>query len=225
MKVVLIEDDKRIADRIKFLLDGENILVTHFDTIENTLTSDYLINNDLIILDLMLPGGKSGDYFVDLIRKNSDIPILIISALYNSSIKVKLFAKGIDDYLVKPFNDRELIARVKALHRRSYEHIHLYDNFHASIKFFRTENKILREGNEILLTNKESLLLNFLLKNNGKILKSENIIHEIWKNKNGYHANILQTTIRRLRKKIDDDFSHKLIKSIYGVGYSICLPS
>ncbi len=224
MKVLIVEDEERISSRIKTILERESFEVKVFNNVEDVIRDNLASSFDLIVLDLMLPG-VSGDTLVDSLRKSkSTIPILVLSSLRESNKKVRLLDKGADDYLSKPFDERELIARINALYRRHLSTAFKEMEEHNGISFHWKQNKITRNDVESLLTNKESSLLEFLLRNKGKVVRNDDILLKVWDRKPGYHSNLLQTTIRRLRKKIDDDFDHKLIRNVHGVGYMFVLP-
>lgn len=225
MKILVIEDEEKIASFIKNILEQERNLVTICDSIEDAIKHGYEMTHDLIILDLMLVG-KRGDVYVKEIRKKRlNIPILVLSALSRISNKIELLNLGADDYMTKPFDPEELIARINAMYRR-YLHMERKDQVNmGAFTFYRKQNKIKREGKEIVLTKKEGELLEFLLQNEGKTVRTEDIIRKIWGAKITYHSNVVQATIRRLRKKVDDGFEYKLIENHHGIGYCLNLPA
>ena len=225
MKILVVEDEEKIASFIQEILEHEGNLVTTCDSIEEVTKKGYEMTHDLIILDLML-AGKRGEFFVKEVRKRRlNIPILVLSALGRISNKIELLNLGADDYMTKPFDAEELIARINAMYRR-YLQMERKDQIgYAGFTFFRKQNKIKREGKVIVLTKKEGELLEFLLQNEGKTVRTEDIIRKIWGAKITYHSNVVQATIRRLRKKVDEGFSHKLIENRHGIGYCLNLPN
>lgn len=221
MNVLLIEDENKIASFIEQVLESELMHVTTCDSIEEAVSHGYPERHDVIILDLMLRG-KPGDYLVSSLRKSrNNIPILVLSALGQISKKIELLNLGADDYLTKPFDAEELIARVHALYRRYLETKHDKEMTLGDLIFYRKQNRAVRAGREIFLTQKEGDVLDLLIRHRGKAVRTEDILMKVWQAKQGYHSNIVQATIRRLRKKIDDGFKHKLIRNIHGVGYMI----
>lgn len=219
MKVLLVEDEKNIADFIKEILESEKIPVTVSESVEKALKNNYPDDHDVIILDLMLEG-KSGDALVESVRKaHSSIPILVLSALSQISKKVELLNLGADDYMTKPFDAEELIARVNALYRRHLESSSADEVIIDDLKFIRKQNKIIRGGRSEYLTKKEGEVLDLLIKNQGNVVRTEDLLLKVWQAKKGYHSNIVQATIRRLRKKIDSGFDHKFIRNVHGIGY------
>lgn len=224
MKILVIEDEEKILKFLEHVLTHEGHEVTLCESADDALENDYIVNHDLVILDLMLEGIQ-GDEFVQKIRKSkSNIPILVLSALGQISTKIDLLKMGVDDYMTKPFDAGELIARLEALYRRYLEIDVKDEEDYGEIKFYRKQNKVVRHGKEILLTNREGDLLAHLLKNEGKTVRTEDILAKVWHAKMGYHSNIVQATIRRLRKKIDEGFKFPLIRNVHGIGYSVVLP-
>jgi|WetSurMetagenome_2_1015567.scaffolds.fasta_scaffold41076_2 DNA-binding response OmpR family regulator len=219
MKILIVEDEEKIANFISTVLENEGNQITICASCEQVLKHGHEYSHDLIILDLMLPG-KRGEYLLQNIRKKKiNAPVLVLSALSRISNKIELFNLGADDYMTKPFDALELIARVNALYRR-YLQMERKDHLKVGpIVFQRKQNKIIREGKEIQLTKKEGELFEFLLQNRDKTVRTEDIIRKIWGSKVDNHSNVVQATIRRLRKKVDDNFESKLIRSCHGIGY------
>lgn len=223
MKILVIEDEEKIASFIQTVLKNEGNFVTVCDSIEKAAEHQYEGTHDLIVLDLMLRG-KRGEFYVKEIRKKRlNIPILVLSALSRIEDKIELLNIGADDYMTKPFDAQELIARVNAMYRRYLQSERKDQLNYGDFSFYQKQNKVKREGKEIILTKKEGELLEFLLQNKGKTVRTEDIIRKIWGAKPTYHSNIVQATIRRLRKKMDTGFSHKLIENRHGIGYSLTL--
>ena len=225
MKILIIEDEEKISSFIQTVLENEGNLATVCDSIEEATKNGYEMTHDLIILDLLL-AGKRGEFFVKDIRKRRlNIPILVLSALGRISNKIELLNLGADDFMTKPFDGQELIARINAMYRR-YLQMDRKDQLQfGNVSFYRKQNRLVRDGNDIKLTKKEGELFEFLLQNEGKTIRTEDIIRKIWGAKITYHSNVVQATIRRLRKKVDSDFDHKLIENRHGIGYSLTLPA
>jgi two-component system, OmpR family, response regulator ArlR len=223
MKILIVEDEEKIASFIKSVLENEGNQATTCESVEEVLKHGYESNHDLLILDLMLPG-KRGEYLLREMRKKKiNIPVIVLSALNRIGNKIELFNLGADDYMTKPFDALELIARVNAQYRR-YLQMERKEQIKAGpITFHRRQNKIIREGKEIQLTKKEGELFEFLLQNRDKTIRTEDIIRKIWGSKITYHSNVVQATIRRLRRKVDEHFKKKLIKSCHGIGYVLSL--
>ncbi|HLG25782.1 MAG TPA: response regulator transcription factor [Candidatus Gracilibacteria bacterium] len=225
MNILLVEDEEKIAAFIKQILEGENFHVTVCESVEDVLEKGHEDQHDLVILDLMF-GGKPGEYLLQQMRKaRSNIPVLVLSALGQISKKIEMLNLGADDYLTKPFDAQELIARINALYRRYLESEPADQKKYGDLIFARKQNKIMRGKKEEFLTKKEGDVLDMLIQHRGHAVRTEDILLKVWQAKRGYHSNIVQATIRRLRKKIDSGFTHKLIRNIHGIGYMIVLPA
>lgn len=148
------------------------------------------------------------------------MPIIVLTALNQIGTKVDLFNAGVDDYITKPFDALELMARVKSVYRRYLDGRIENEIEVGDFVFQRKENLVLRNGEKIPLTVKEGELLLYLVENAGKVVRSEDILKRIWNTRVGFHSNILQATIRRLRKKLDADSLQKYIKNVHGIGYT-----
>lgn len=224
MKVLILEDEVKLAEYTAEILSKEGYETTTCVSIEEAIKKGLEFEHDIIILDLMLVG-KGGEHLVEHLRKNkSKVPVLVLSALDQINTKVSLINMGADDYMTKPFDDAELVARVNALHRRYLDTSYEDKQEFGDIAFYWKQNKLVRGAKEISLTNKEADLFHFLLQNNGKTVKVEDILKKVWQTKVGYHSNVVQSTIRRLRRKVDSDFDHKLIHNVHGVGYTMIIP-
>ena len=222
MRILVIEDEHRIANTIKKGLEQERYAVdvtyTGDEGYDMASTEEY----DCIILDLMLPG-MDGITLCKELRKNQiHTPILMLTAKGQIQDKVQGLDSGADDYLTKPFSFEELLARIRALSRRpkaSLNEVLSVNDLRLDPKSYQLE----RAGKSIQLSNKEFSLLEYLMRNNGKILTKDQIISHVW----NYDADILPNTvevyIRNIRNKIDIPFKNKkpLIQTIRGFGYKI----
>ncbi|MDO1604519.1 response regulator transcription factor [Lactobacillus sp. YT155] len=225
-KVAIIEDDKDIQQLIvKELNKQEYEVVFESDGLKalNLLQEDAEL--DLVIIDLMLPN-RDGISIIQEVRKESTVPILIISAKDTEFDKIVGLENGADDYLVKPFSVYELLARVKSILRRYSEYNipekKLIDNKIFDFTLLPEEYAILKSGERIQLTNKEYKLLQFFIKNPKKIFTKFQIYKEVWDDEFLNDDNVLNVTMRRLRKKIEDDPSNpKYIITIWGIGYKL----
>lgn len=224
MKILLIEDDKKLAHLIAEALKryGYNITVCH--SAREALKNGLEFSHDLIILDLLFPDERGEEFVIELRKNKINIPILVLSALSEVGNKINLLKLGADDYMTKPFSSRELLARIEALERRCLDIVFNDKESYGDITFNWKENKINRKGNEIPFTKKEGQLLRLLVANKGEIVRTEDILKKVWQVESDSHSNVIHATIRRLRKRIDHDFPHKLIRNVHGIGYCIVLP-
>jgi len=222
MKILIIEDEHRIANTIKKGLEQERYAVdvtyNGTDGFDLASTEEY----DLIILDLLLPGMDGLTVCKELRKNQIQTQILILTAKGQIQDRVCGLDSGADDYLIKPFSFEELLARIRALTRRPktfLESTLKTDDLCLNSKLF----EVKRAEKPIKLSNKEFSLLEYLMRNAGKILTKDQIISHVW----DYDADILPNTIevyiRNLRQKIDIPFKNKkaLIQTVRGFGYKI----
>jgi two-component system, OmpR family, response regulator len=222
MRILVVEDEHRIANAIKKGLEQESFAVDAVyagnEGYDLASTEDY----DIIILDLMLPE-MDGITICRELRKNKiHTPVLILTAKGQIEDKVRGLDSGADDYLTKPFSFEELLARIRALSRRpktAIDDVLSVADLKLNPKLFQVE----RGGKPIQLSSKEFSLLEYLIRNANKILSKNQIISHVW----DYNADILPNTvevyIRNLRNKIDSPFENKkpLLHTVRGFGYKI----
>ncbi len=222
MRIIVVEDEHKIANSIKKGLEQESFAVdvafTGTDGFGLITTEDY----DLIILDLLLPGMSGIDICKKLRDAQNHTPILMLTAKGQIEDKVAGLNAGADDYLTKPFAFEELLARVRALIRRPKDSLGTILTF-EDLTLDTQNYEVKRAGKLINLSNKEFALLEYLLRHKNKILKKDQIINHVW----DYDADILPNTVEvyigYLRNKIDKPFSDKknLINTVRGFGYRI----
>lgn len=218
MKILVIEDEKKVASFIKKGLEENDYKVeVAYDGAEGTskaLTGNY----NLIILDINLPMMNGIDVCKSIRAKNK-VPVLMLTALGTVDNKVTGLDAGADDYLLKPFEFKELLARIRALSRRVPESSPGVVYRIADLELDAESKLVRRKGNIIDLTAKEFNLLEYLLKNEGKVLSRADIAESVWDLSFDTGTNIIDVYINYLRKKIDKDFSPKLIHTLIGMGY------
>ncbi len=215
--ILLIEDDLKICRLLELRLKEHSFYIESVqngkDGIIKTLKKDY----NLILLDLMLPG-MQGEEICKEIRKISKVPIIVISAKDNITSKLALFEIGADDYLTKPFNIDELIARIKVMLRNKGEYSTGSLLNYASIKMDKNENKVFITEKEVNLSKTEYDLLYYFLINKEIVLSRETILSKVW----GYdyigNEKIVDVYVSYLRSKIEIE-GIKLIHTVRGVGY------
>lgn len=222
MRILIIEDDHKIANAIKRGLEQESFAVDLSfdgkDGLASALTTDY----DLIILDRMLPE-MDGITVCQMLRKDhKNTPVLMLTAKDKVTDRVEGLNAGADDYLIKPFAFEELLARLRALLRRPHNTIDTILKV-GDLSLDMTTYEVKRGEKNINLSSKEFALLEYLMRNAGRILTKDNIISHIW----DYDADVLPNTVEvyigYLRNKIDRPFITKkpLIKTLRGFGYKI----
>lgn len=225
MRILIIEDDHKIANAVKKGLEQESYAVDVSydgkDGLGSALSTEY----DLLIIDRMLPG-LDGIRICEALRKEKNsTPILFLTAKDKIEDRVAGLNAGADDYLVKPFAFEELLARVRALLRRPQQTVQTILSV-DDLNLDTTTFEVTRADKSISLSNKEFALLEYLMRNQGRILTKDMIISHVW----DYDADILPNTVEvyigYLRNKIDKPFSKRslLIQTIRGFGYKIEAP-
>lgn len=220
--ILLVEDEKKLADTIQAGLTEHDYDVTiaynGLDGKKLFLDNAY----DLIILDINLPF-VNGYELCKLIRENDErVPIILLTAMNFTDNKVEGFELGADDYITKPFEFRELVARMKALLRRSDLRIDAEEERLLQIADLEMnlDNKEVRRGDKkISLTAKEFQLLEYLLRNKEKVVSRADIAKNVWEIDFDTQTNVIDVYVNFLRKKLDKDFEPKLIHTQVGMGY------
>jgi two-component system, OmpR family, copper resistance phosphate regulon response regulator CusR len=220
-KILIVEDDLRIAQNIsKGLIEkGFETVVAYDGTIglKLGLGQDF----DLVLLDLNLPGINGYEVCAKIRAEKPSIPIIMLTALGETEDKIEGFEKGADDYLVKPFDFRELLARINVfLKRNTSTDIPLSSIIRvANLEVNFDQKTVKRDNQDIELTPKEFALLDYLIRNKNRIVSKSDISESLWDQKNQQSLNLIEVYINFLRKKIDKDFEPKLIHTKSGMGY------
>jgi two-component system copper resistance phosphate regulon response regulator CusR len=219
MKILLVEDDPKISSFVKIGLESNNCTVdTAYD---GTIGEKLALSRkyDVIILDVVIPG-ISGFELCKRIRNSSILtPVLMLTSLDSIEDKLTGFDNGADDYLVKPFSFQEFFARIKALNRRHREVIVNPVLKVLDLELDSISRKVRRDDKEINLTATEYKILELLLSNKGKVFDRIVIAEKIWGFSFNSGTNVIDVHINSLRKKIDKNFSRKLIHTKKGFGY------
>lgn len=220
MRILVVEDDKKVAAFLQKGLREEQYAV---DVCRNGEDAGYEAQThpyDVIILDIMLPG-KDGFTICKELRENDVLtPILMLTAKDSLEDKVIGLSEGADDYLTKPFSFEELLARIRALLRRSQDYKTGLLKA-ADLELDPLRHTVQRAGKPITLSGKEYALLEYLLRNKGIIVSQSKIIDHVWDRNYDGTSNLINVYINHLREKIDKDAKVKLIKTVRGQGYKI----
>jgi heavy metal response regulator len=220
VRVLLIEDEPKVSRAVARGLMAEHFAVDVANEGKSGLELAEVYQYDLMIIDLMLPNMDGTAVLRHIRRKDSGVPILILTARDGVSDKVRNFEAGADDYLTKPFAFAELLVRIKALLRRGTANqsstVRVED-----LELDRLSQRVRRAGKRINLTLKEYSLLEYLMSNEGRVLSRAMIIEHVWDQRFEGLNNVVDVFIRRLRNKVDDDHERKLIHTVRGVGYII----
>jgi DNA-binding response OmpR family regulator len=218
MRILLVEDDRNLADIVSSGLEEKDIRVTVAHTFADGKMEAVLGTFDVIVLDVMLPGGSGFELCSYLRDREIATPILMLTARNSVDDRVAGLESGADDYLAKPFAFRELVARLRALARRKSAPIPNVIKI-ADLEVNIGAQRVKRGGREIDLTAKEFSLLEFFVLNAGHVVDRAAITAHVWDDNHDPFTNVLEVLVRRLRRKIDDDFEPKLLQTLRGSGY------
>lgn len=222
-KILIIEDEQYIAELERDYLESYGIESDIAPTGETGLQKALSHTYDLILLDLMLPGIDGLD-LCKKIRKDIDVPILIVTAKNEDIDKIRGFDRGADDYIVKPFNPNELVARVKA-HIARYNRLIQRDGDHHVIRIGELtidtrSRRVFVKGAERTMTAKEYELLVFLASNPNMVFSKDHLFERIWSADSVGDSSTITVHIRKIREKIEEEASNpRYIETIWGVGY------
>ncbi len=220
IKILIVEDEQRLADILKKQLEEAGFQA---ETANDGYIGKQLIEKNsynLIVLDINLPLINGYDLCREIRKTNRDIPIIMLTAFGTPENKISGFEYGADDYVVKPFDFRELLARINVFLRRSDLNIPESEKIVlADLEMDIKTKTVTRSGKKIDLTAKESLLLETFLRNRHKLLTREFIIEKVWGIDFDPSTNIIDVYVNYLRKKIDRDFEPKLIHTKFGFGF------
>lgn len=221
MQLLLVEDQKRLAGLLKRSLIEDGYAVDIASDGQEAIDKFDINNYDLIILDIMLPIKDGIEVCQEIRRSNTDIPILMLTALDGVDDRIKGLDSGADDYLVKPFSDGELSARVRALLRRS-------GNGRPTILIIGelvlnpATKSVTYKGILLPLTAKEYTLLSYFMYHAGELLSKNDLLEHVWDMNYGGLSNVVETYVRYLRKRLRDvDSSKELITTVRNLGYRL----
>jgi DNA-binding response OmpR family regulator len=220
MRVLLVEDDPELSAIIESGLGEHGFQVVREATLEGGRLRAVLAAYDVIILDVMLPGGSGFDLCRSLRQRGVGAPVLMLTARDAVDDRVLGLDAGADDYLTKPFAFRELVARLRALARRRPTPLPETVTI-ADLEVDLLAHRVRRGGRSIELTAKEFALLEFLARHQDQVVDRAAITAHVWDENHDPFTNVLEVLVRRLRLKIDDGFPVKLIHTLRGAGYRL----
>lgn len=220
MKILIVEDEPRVASFIKEGLEEKGYETeVAYDGLSGEKAATEP-GTDLVILDLILPGKSGIEVCKGIKSVNPDLPVLMLTALGTTADKVTGFDAGADDYLVKPFDFPELLARIKALLKRRIQVSQQPESLKvADLELDLLRKVAIRGGRVIELTAKEFSLLEYFMRNKGRVLSRVDISENVWEITYDTGTNVVEVYVNILRKKIDRDFEPKLIHTRIGLGY------
>ena len=221
--ILLVEDEKSIITLIKYNLEKEGFKVFCSETGEDALKVIKEKTPDLVILDWMLPDTSGIDVCrkIKIDKKLKNIPVLILTAKGEPDDKIKGLEVGADDYVTKPFNNKELLLRVKSLIKRSKPSLLEDLGIFKDLKIDRITKKVFRENKEIKLGPIEYKLLDFLIKSPQRVYSREQLLSNVWGESINVESRTVDVHIRRLRKAINIDKKNDLIRTVRSSGYSL----
>jgi len=220
VKILIVEDEPKVASFIKKGLEENHY---EADIVYDGRMAEKLalqLNYNLYIVDIIIPGVNGLDLCKILKQKTPNIPVLMLTALGTTEDKLLGFETGADDYLLKPFEFRELLARVKALLKRAnIIHDTLNRLVVGDLELDLNKKIAIRNGSEIMLTAKEFTLLEYFMMNKGRVLSRNDIAEKVWDISFDFGTNVVDVYVNFLRKKIDKGYDKKLIHTRIGLGY------
>ena len=219
MRILLVEDDLEIASFILKGLKEAGFAVDHAADGENGLHMALYEPYDAAIIDIMLPKLDGLTLIEELRRKKVDTPVIILSAKRSIDDRIKGLQTGSDDYLTKPFSFSELLARVQALIRRATRTTEPTRLNVGDLSVELLTREIIRAGEKIDLQPREFSLLEYLMRNTGRVVSKTMILEHIWDYDFDPQTDVVDVLVCRLRSKVDRDFDEKMIHTIRGVGY------
>lgn len=221
--IMVVDDDQDLAEMLGIVLTGAGYEVDLVSRGDEVMPLFAAQNPDLVLLDVMLPG-LNGDEVCKLIRENSMVPIVMLSAKSDKQDVVAGLEAGADDYMVKPFDPAELVARMKVRLRRSIVEVNS-ELAIGNLKIDQIEHSIIRDGQVIALTRLEFDLLVALAKEPGRVFTREALLSEVWGYRPATDTRLVNVHIQRLRSKIEVNSEEpKVILTVRGVGYKAGVP-
>lgn len=220
MRILVVEDQKDLCEIIDRKLKSEGYSVDICHSGEDAEDCIAAAEYDAILLDIMLPGKTGMGLLREMRSKGNSTPVMLLTALGDVDDRVAGLDSGADDYLVKPFDFSELMARIRVLTRRKS------NRASAEIKVGKLTmdpagRRVTRDEEEIQLTSKEFNILEYLLENRGRVLSRDKICNHIWNYDYDGASNVVDVYMHHLRKKIDEGQDEKLIETVKGAGYVI----
>ena len=224
MRILVVEDDKKIASLVVRGMEQAGFAVDHAEDGEDALHLALSEPYDAAIMDVMLPKLDGLTIIERMRQKKIHMPVIVLSAKRSVDDRVRGLQMGGDDYLVKPFSFTELLARVRALIRRANHEAEPTRLLMGELSLDLLTREVIRSGKKIDLQPREFSLLEYLMRNSGRVVSKTMIIEHVWGYSFDPQTNVVDVLVSRLRNKVDRDFENKLIHTHRGVGYAIKLP-
>jgi len=219
MRILVIEDDKKIASFVINGLKQNGFAVDHAANGDDGLALAVAAPFDAAIVDIMLPDLDGLSLVRQLRNRNINLPVLFLSAKGSVDDRIKGLQSGGDDYLVKPFAFSELLARVQALFRSATRTTETTTLSFGDLQMNLVTREVIRAGQKLDLQAREFALLEYLMRNTGRVVSKTMILEHVWNYSFDPQTNVVDVLVCRLRNKVDRDFKKKLIHTLRGVGY------
>ena len=221
LSVLYVEDDARLVEDVARLMSSEGNRLSWTASGEDGLKRAAAEAFDVIILDRMLPDLSGIEIVTRLRSAGIGVPVLMLSALGRAENRTEGLDAGVDDYMAKPFEPGELVARVRALHRRASGQVHgaviLFGDLECHVKA-RTAH---RRGRHIALSPKEFELFRFFMENAGEVVTREMLLRNVWNLTFDPQTNVIDVNVGRLRRKLEEGFDGVVLETIWGTGYRL----
>jgi len=221
MYILVVEDERRLAQVVRKVLEEEGHTVDVAHDGEEGLAMAMDGTHDVVVLDVLLPGMDGFEVCRSLRANRVDVPVLLLTALDGVEDRVRGLDSGADDYLPKPFAFQELLARLRALGRRRVQAREPDQLQTADLVLDLGRRRALRDGQTIDLSPKEFALLEFLMRNQGRVVTRTQILDHVWGYDYAPDSNLVDVYVTYLRRKIDRGHGKKLIRTVRGAGYAV----
>ena len=217
-KIMIVEDDKVIAEELFYLLNNSNYEAVILNDFKNAKKEILGSNSDLILLDINIPY-LNGELLLKEIRKESHIPVIMVTSKSNESDEVISYSYGADDYITKPYNPTILLLKINALLKRC--EMNKTTISYKDLIFDIGKGIVKNNNKKIILTKNEIIIFNMLLSNKDRIVSKDELMTELWNNDEYINENALTVNISRLRSKLDEMGYPNIIETRKGIGYTI----
>jgi DNA-binding response OmpR family regulator len=221
MYVLVVEDERRLAQLVRRVLEEEGHTVDTAHDGDEGLTMALDASHDVIVLDVMLPGRDGISVCRELRQQRVDTPVLLLTALDGVDDRVRGLDAGADDYLPKPFAFQELLARIRALGRRRVQAREPSELRFEDLVLDLRRRRAQRAERMIELSPKEFSLLEYLMRNDGRVVTRTQILDHLWGYDYDSESNLVDVYVAYLRRKVDKGHKHPLIRTVRGVGYAL----
>ncbi|MEI3400856.1 MAG: response regulator transcription factor [Clostridia bacterium] len=215
-KIIIVEDDKMLAQELKELLYNNGYESMIIEDFEKTTEKILKQNADMILLDINLPN-INGEFLLKEIRKESNIPIIMVTSRDTEADEVISMSTGADDYITKPYNPTILLLRIEAILKRVNKENEKIE--YRDVELDKDRSLIKRKDKQVILSKNEILIFDFLIKNQGKIVSRDDIINYLWDSEEFVDDNTLSVNMTRLRNKLAEIQLENVIETRRGQGY------